>query len=606
MKGMILCSWLLATFLVVHKSNGQSTSALAADIKSVEEGLRPPVLFQDDTTWTIEERMEYYGVPGMSMAVIEDFKIRWSKSYGVMDLETKRPVSDNTLFQAGSISKPVAAYGVLSLVDRGEVSLTQPVQHYLKSWQIPVSSFTDQQSITLKHLLSHTGGVTVHGFLGYDIYEKVPTLIQVLNGEEPANSAAITINKLPGEGFRYSGGGYCIMQQVMVDQTGQTYPELMKKLVLEPLQMTNSTYDQPLSADRLLHAATGYLPDGSMTKGKRHTYPEMAAAGLWTTARDLAKFAIDIQMSVSGRENKVLSQEMANQMLTPVFEDFIGLGIFLENRIGTHYFGHGGWDEGFSSDLTANREGGYGVVILTNSNHPDFISEVRRSVAQVYDWSNYLLPRYEKLPIDFEKVEPYLGRYWFSSDQIATIYLENEKLYIQYRRNPPEELFRISDQLFIRKEREKLVSFGINPEDSKKHLVFRDEGSKDQLEYVHPKLTNSEKIPYEWIEAGQFDQALAEYKKLKSNDRSDPDIQEFQLNRVGYQLLEAGFLQQAIDVFRVNVALYPESFNVYDSLGEAYLSNGESEKAKVNYQRSLELNPQNLNAKKVLETLYAK
>ena len=360
------------------------------EIKKTETSLMHEVYLEGDSTWTIEERMAHYGVPGVSITVIKDNKIAWSKSYGVMDKETLQPVTAQTLFQAGSISKPVAAYGALKVVESGKINLDENVNTYLKSWHLPDNRFTQDKKVALKHLLSHTGGLSVHGFLGYSPDLPVPSLVQVLNGAAPANSDSILVNKMPEESFRYSGGGYCVMQQMLIDTEGKPFPALMKELVLTPLEMKNSTYDQPLGETQLTLAATGYVPDGSMTKGKRHTYPEMAAAGLWTTSEDLARFAIDIQKTVRAESSTVLSQAMVNKMLTPFVADFIGLGIFLEKHQEDVYFGHGGWDEGFSSQLIAHRDKGYGVVVLTNSNHPYFIEELIRSVAMTYNWENFL------------------------------------------------------------------------------------------------------------------------------------------------------------------------------------------------------------------------
>jgi CubicO group peptidase (beta-lactamase class C family) len=202
-------------------------------------------------------------------------------------------------------------------VEEGKISLDSNVNNYLKSWKLPDNEFTKNKKVALKHLLSHTGGLTVHGFLGYSPDLPVPSLLQVLDGEQPANSPAIRVDKVPDESFRYSGGGYTIMQQMLIDIEGKDFPSITKEKVLQPLGMIHSTYQQPLPPDLLKLAATGYLPDGSMTKGKRHTYPEMAAAGLWTTAEDLALFAIDIQKSLKG-EGGVLSKTMVEKMLTPV------------------------------------------------------------------------------------------------------------------------------------------------------------------------------------------------------------------------------------------------------------------------------------------------
>tara|TARA_R110001632_G_scaffold64960_16_gene154275 strand:- start:146 stop:1669 length:1524 start_codon:yes stop_codon:yes gene_type:complete len=395
---------ILFTILVIivlqSCSDSPTTDSTNDMIKKVEVSLIDRIYIEGDSTWTIKERMEHYGVPGVSIAVINNGKIEWTKSYGIVDKESKSPVTEKTLFQSASISKPVTAYGALMLVEQNKVVLDKDINTFLKSWKVAENEFTKEKKVTIKNLLNHSAGITVHGFWGYSPDLPVPTLVEVLNGIPPSNSSPTVVDKVPEESFRYSGGGYNIVQQMMIDVEEKSFPEIMNELVLLPLGMNNSTYNQPLSNEQLTMAATGYLPDGSMVKGKRHTYPEMAPAGLWTTAEDLAKFAINIQETLKDNSNKGLSKDMTTKMLTPFVEESVGLGIFL-NKMGDEiYFGHGGWNEGFSSELIANKNKGYGVVVLTNSNHPNFISELIRSVALTYNWDNYV-QTYKKKEVEF-------------------------------------------------------------------------------------------------------------------------------------------------------------------------------------------------------------
>ncbi|MBD0257080.1 MAG: beta-lactamase family protein [Cytophagales bacterium] len=339
----------LFVFLITWLALGQPLALLAQSplktkerIKQVETGLVPPIRFTGDSLWNLRERMKHYRVPGMSIAVIENFKIVWVKSYGVKDLESKEPVTGQTLFQAASISKPLSAYAALREVEKGKIALEEDINHYLTSWHLAENEFTKANKVTLKYLLSHRAGVTVQGFSGYATDEKVPTLLQVLNGEPPANSASVQVDQLPGSGFRYAGGGYCIVQQLLTDTQKKPFPAVMEALVLNPLGMTNSTFAQPLPESTLRLAASGYLPDGTAVPGKSHTYPELAASGLWTTAEDLARFVIDLELSLKGKSNKVLSRDLANQMLTPFGEAHTGLGMFLDPKEEDVYFQHAG------------------------------------------------------------------------------------------------------------------------------------------------------------------------------------------------------------------------------------------------------------------------
>jgi CubicO group peptidase (beta-lactamase class C family) len=377
----------VALAVAYFASAGFGQIDLAARIKRVEEGLVPAKADPNTPPGNIQDRMQFYKVPGVSVAVVNEFKVEWAKGYGVLDIETREAVRVSSLFQAASISKPVAAMAALKMVQDGKIDLNADVNASLKSWKLPDNEFTAQAKVTLKNLLSHTGGLTVHGFPGYAVPGPVPTLIMVLNGERPANTAPIRVDMAPGQKFRYSGGGYAIVQQMILDVGGKPFPEFMKDTVLSPLGMWDSTYEQPLPPDRLKSAAAGHHADGGLVPGKRHTYPEMAAAGLWTTPTDLAAFAIEVQKSALGKSNKVLTQATIDLMLTPVKENYgLGLGIDPSGA----YFQHAGGNEGFTCLMYSSRQGGYGLVVMTNSdNGGKLFQEILKSVAREYGWVGF-------------------------------------------------------------------------------------------------------------------------------------------------------------------------------------------------------------------------
>jgi len=334
--------------------------------------------------------MKTHGITGVSVAIIENGEIRKANGYGFTDKSGTTPVTTHTLFQAGSVSKPVAALGALRLVEAGKLSLDEDVNQSLKQWQVPQNEFTKDEKVTLRRILSHSAGLTVHGFPGYEAESPLPTLRQVLDGSKPANTAAIRVDIVPGSASRYSGGGYTVMQQMMIDVTAKAFPELMRETVLAPLQMNASTYEQPLPADRATRAATGYDPNGKEVKGKWHTYPEMAAAGLWTTPSDLARFAISIQKALAGQSNPVISQSMTRQMLT-VQKGNKGLGFGLDGNGSKLRFFHGGRDQGFDALLMAYAESGQGVVIMINANDNSGAGKrIVDAVSKEYHWPEAL------------------------------------------------------------------------------------------------------------------------------------------------------------------------------------------------------------------------
>ena len=599
MKNTLLL--LLVLFLLQSCAEGPTTDPTIDQIKKVENSLTAPVYIEGDSTWTIEERMEHYGVPGVSIAVINNGKIEWTKTYGVMDRESKSPVTEKTLFQAASISKPVTAYGALTLVEQNKVGLEENINTYLKSWKLPDNEFTKDKKVTIKNLLNHSAGISVHGFLGYSTDLPVPTLIEVLNGTPPSNSRPSIVDKVPEESYRYSGGGYNIIQQMMIDVEGKAFPDIMNELVLQPLEMNNSTYNQPLTGEQLTMAATGYLPDGTMVKGKRHTYPEMAPAGLWTTATDLAKFAINIQETLKGQSEKGLSKEMTSKMLTPFVADFIGLGIFINNKKGEVYFQHGGWNEGFSSQLMAHKDKGYGVVVLTNSNYPPFISELIRSVALTYEWDEYLSV-YKKLEAEPASIAEISGRYRVNDNHLVEVYQNENQLMSKELGAAPEELIKISDSTYVRRTSERIIQFKLNSENETMNMLILD--AKDgTIVSTFDKMGADEIMPMELLVEGDFEASLKAYKALLKKDPKNRTVNEDNLNGWGYNYLSEGQTKIAQAIFKVNMMLYPKSSNVYDSYAEACMKLGEIDLAIKNYKKSLSLDPENNNAKEFIKEL---
>jgi CubicO group peptidase (beta-lactamase class C family) len=258
----------------------------------------------------------------------------------------------------------------------------------LTSWQLKENDFTKSEKVTLRRVLSHSAGITVHGFPGYGANERVPTLIQILDGQKPANTDAIRVDILPGKQLRYSGGGYTLLQQLMIDVTGKPFPDLMQELVLSKLSMARSTFAQPLPTEREVIASSGHRRDGEVIKGRWHTYPELAAAGLWTTPSDLALFAVELIESAKGKSSRVLSQKMARQMLTKESGSY-GLGVSVGDIQGTTKFSHGGGNEGFTSILVGYVETGQGAVVMTNGdNGPRLFNEILRAIAKEYNWKD--------------------------------------------------------------------------------------------------------------------------------------------------------------------------------------------------------------------------
>jgi len=213
------------------KANLRQTTAasLAQRIERVENGLLPPAVVKGETPakMKLADRMRFYKTPAVSIALINDGRIEWARGYGMLEAGGKEQITPETLFQAASISKSLTAMLTLRLVEQGKLDLDSDVNKRLVSWKVPENEFTKEQKVTVRRLLAHTAGVTVPGFLGYEVGETLPTLRQILDGEKPANSAPIRVDMTPGGKFRYAGGGYVILQQLIMDVSGKSFPELM-------------------------------------------------------------------------------------------------------------------------------------------------------------------------------------------------------------------------------------------------------------------------------------------------------------------------------------------------------------------------------------------
>jgi CubicO group peptidase (beta-lactamase class C family) len=359
-----------------------------AKIERVLSGLRTPIAIkgQPSERWTLAECMAQSHLPGISIAVIDNDQVAWALGFGVKEADKTDPVATSTLFQAQSISKAVAATATLALVNSGRLSLDESPNLYLKSWKLPYNEYQAHEKVTLRRILSHSSGLNVGGLAGYRPGEPLPTLLQILNGEKPANNPPVRVDFTPGSKYRYSGGGAEVMQQLLMDVTREPFPELMERLVLAPVGMRLSTYKQPLPVARWAEAASGHDGAGAVMKGKWLIQPELAAGGLWTTSTELAKWALEITKAWKGEPNRLFSKSIATEMLT-VQKAPYGLGVVVQGSGPSLEFSHEGANSGFRAEMVMFPAVGKGAVIMANGDQADWvIGNLIRSIANEYDW----------------------------------------------------------------------------------------------------------------------------------------------------------------------------------------------------------------------------
>lgn len=434
----------------------EAETDLATEISTIENGLLTYVQLvgEPEVTYSIEERMDYFNVPGVSIAIIEDGAIKWAKGYGIANTADSSLVDVNTMFQAGSISKPVAALAALKLFEEGKVDLDTDVNEYLATWKLEENDFMNEEKVTLRRLLTHTAGTTVHGFPGYQQTDSFPSINDVLDGN--GNTPKIFFDTIPGSIWRYSGGGYTIMEKVVEDVSGQPLENYVKEVILDPLGMTNSTYQQPLPIDAGLNASAAYTGDGELIEGLWHNYPEQAAAGLWTTPTDLAKYCIAVQEILTKNKSSVLSLETIELMLTKHKNDW-GLGPGLRGEGDSLIFQHGGKNAGFTNRMTAFAYQGKGLIIMTNADRGgELINEIVRSVSNYYEWGLSNRKTIELLDMTEESLTKFEGEFIYAEqvpgigDYLIEIYRKDGRLMVNDENNGQlDTMGALNDSTFV-------------------------------------------------------------------------------------------------------------------------------------------------------------
>lgn len=412
-------------------ANSDST-ALNEKISRVEQGLSTSVIVKGASAqkMRLADRMHYHQVPAVSIAVVNNGQLEWARAYGVNVVGKAEHITPTTLFQTASISKAVSAMAALHLVEQGKLQLDGDVNNQLKSWKLPDNEFTKEHKVSLRQLLNHSGGVNVHGFHGYEMTQTVPSLLEVLKGEATANTEPVRVEAIPGTKWSYSGGGYSIIQLMMMEASQQDFPQLLQDIVFTPLDMQHSRFAARLPKEDRNNAAAGHNGSGAAIAGLWHQNPELAAAGLWSTASDLAKIIIEVQKSEAGTSDKILSSPMTKTMLTRGLGE-TGLGFFVEQQLDRTSFSHSGGNEGFRTLLFGYTKTGQGAVVLTNSdNGTALIEEIFTSIAAEYNWPDFKVTEKSVIAPDATLNQKLAGEYQLL-DKPASIIAEGNRLYFQ-------------------------------------------------------------------------------------------------------------------------------------------------------------------------------
>lgn len=583
-----------------------------ARIDRIVNGLRPYawVIIGDEPRFGISERMEYYNVPGVSIAVIENGELAWARAYGVRNTETNEPVGTRTMFQAGSISKSLNALVVVSMSEAGRFGLDDAVNEHLVSWRLPPSPHTAIQPVTISQLLDHTGGTTNFndrtGYVGYRKTDPLPTIQQLLAGEPPALTQPVSVEQAPGT-FHYSNGGAAVLQLLVMETAGRPYEAILAETIFDPLGMDSSTFSIPLPTSLESRAASAHSRMRPL-EGGYVVYPELAAGGLWSTPTDLALFIIEHWQTLHGRSSLIISPESARWMITPrVAGSDAAPGFFVTRKGSEIYYGHRGGNYGFYSDMIIREATGDGAVVMVNGGSDGVRSNMRReilnAIAEEYGWKDFLPPLFA-VAADPARVDArHVGRYRVNADCVIEISVRGDTCTV----TSPERAFRAGIRAYTGVDGE-LVAKSIRP--MRFRLVPGTSADGDTLVMLDdqvwiraPRIPADWRAPYELLLSGDIDLAIERYGALRLADPAHELVSERRINSLGYWILEQKKFDAAIALFELNTAWYPQAANTHDSLGEAHALAGNTGPAVRSYRKALDIDPESESAQEALRRL---
>lgn len=588
--------------LFVGQTFAQNKS-VADRIHQVENNLIPFVPIKDFKGWNILDRMKYYKVPGVSIAVIKDYKIDWAKGYGLADTSQKIPINTETMFSAGSISKFLMAVTALKLVEKGQIDLEKPINNYLTSWKIAENDLTKKTPINLRMLLSHSAGTSQSSYFGFTPNQPLPTIVEILSGAKISETRPVVVNSEPNKEFRYSGGGSMIAQLALMDVSKQSFSNLTQQIIFDKLGMKNSTFEQPLPLKFKKQSSWAYS-FASWFMGMPYVYPQQAAAGLYTTPTDLAKFFIDVQNSYIGK-GKILSQSMTEKMLTSQqnvsdgsYKEQMGIGPFLIQRTDNTdpngvYFEFTGVNAGFLAYGIGSVTGGNGVIIMLNSGDDvnGLGKELRRAVAKVYNWTNFLPEEIKPINLTDAELDKAVGRYRMAADEV--LYLKKEKNYWVENINEGSDIYCFP----VAKDTLIFTDFNITG-----FFKRNEKGEVIALQNIYqekpmPKMKADEFSPSEYLRMKKYEEAKKAFGEMKMN--------EYQITYLAYDLMNKKPLNMEVvkTILDLAVEQHPNSSIVYSRWGDYYLKINDKPNAIKSFQKALSLDPTDQQTKDNLNNL---
>jgi CubicO group peptidase (beta-lactamase class C family) len=577
-----------------------SADDTAARVARIEHGLGPQVRVKGESQGSsIEDQLRAHHTPGVSLAIIHDYRVVFAKAYGIADTTTGARLTDTTLMSAASISKMVTALAALKEVEAGKIPLETNINETLKSWHIPENEFTRDAPVTLKNLLSHSAGTNVPSLSQQG--EPPPTLLQVLEGKPPSLNRPVRVDFKPGSAFRYSGGGTTVVQQLLVDvEGGRSFPDIMNDVLLAPLKLSHSAFaDRALVASRWPSVARGYDYDEKAVDESFHIWTGAAAGGLWTTPADLAQLLIEVQLGLRGR-SKIISKEVASRLTTPILPVggtiSIAEGAFVEKH-GDHgvYFGHEGLGLGFLAIARASATDGEGAVVIANSQAAGpLLFEILNSIAVEYAWDGWAMPPIEVAHVGLAHLAALSGRYGGEKQESVLIVANGDHLEARQPFRKVLELLPTSSETFICRENGTRFDFANAASGVSSLVQTAAPWPPGPPALTLTRLPNDAPLEaLQLLESGRSGDALWLGKKLLAADPKDPELDDAYLRDIGEELLDGQAPEQSLPVLELNLALHPQSPMASLEVAEALFRSGRRAEALAPYVKAKSLRAEN-------------
>lgn len=439
----------LAAFSFFFLACPTPESITAGRIKALEKGLLRQVYFKGQRPEKLRllDRMTFYKVPGVSLAVMDKFKIEWVRTYGYKDVIDYQKITPETVFQAGELSQPVAAAVTLRLCDKKQLNLEEDVGPYYTEKAFAGKKFrpAERLSFKLSQVLSHSAGFYPWTSTGYQPGAPLPDLTHVLRGEEPAGNFFSLRGFEPRAGVRFSDFNYVLLQLYLEEKTGKKLEELGREEVFEALGLKKTSFGQPVTDD----LAVGHERLGQAVEGKFYRYPELAARGLWTNPSEYLTFLIELMNCAQGKTHGFISSELARAMLSPQV-DGSGFGFRLDGQHEKFKILMKGRTKGYRSAVLIYPALGQGVVVMTNSDNGGvLIEEILHGLSAIYDWPDYKPEEKPLYRLDPSIYAQYVGRYQVNNDYFLDVTYEDYYLIVHPTGQSPTKFYVETQTIFF-------------------------------------------------------------------------------------------------------------------------------------------------------------